>query len=324
VLVPNEQAGARVHVSELATEKAEAIFIAHTIERLMGGTDSLSLYADKVAGDEGPVCGSFGDIAVLFRLKALASGLEQALAHQGIPCQSVGQGDRMHGRQGRALLAVLRCLRNPGDRLASDLVEAEFKQSPQELEEQMEPYRRSRTERGSSVREWIEGFGEFGWLDLQEESRKEVWETLVRISVPFGKDWDGFMRTISLSQDTDFLERKSERVTLATLHAAKGLEFPVVFIVGCEDLLLPCHVGAQNTDLQEERRLFYVGMTRACRLLYLTRARSRFLYGERKSSPPSRFLEDIARKRVKHVRHESRERKKKREDPQIPLFKMST
>ena len=100
-LVPTEPAGARVHVSELATEKAEAIFIAQTIERLMGGTDSLSFYADKVAGDEGSVCGSFGDIAILFRLKALASGIEEALAYQGIPCQSVGQGDRMRGPQGR-------------------------------------------------------------------------------------------------------------------------------------------------------------------------------------------------------------------------------
>jgi DNA helicase-2/ATP-dependent DNA helicase PcrA len=313
-----------VLVSDLATEKTEAIFIAHTIERLMGGTDSLSLYSDKVAGDEGPVCGSFGDIAILFRLKALAPGLEQALAHQGIPCQSVGQGDRMRGRQGRAILALLRCLRNPDDRLAGDLVQGEFNKSPRELREQMEPYRRERVERHGSVREWIEGIGDFEWIDLEEESWKDAWEALVRMSVSFGNDWEAFLRAFALSQDTDFLERKTERVALATLHAAKGLEFPVVFIAGCEDLLLPCHVGVQETDLEEERRLFYVGMTRACRLLYLTRARSRFLYGERKSSPPSRFLEDIPGKRVKRVRHESKVGKKRREDPQMSLFKMPT
>ena len=323
-LVPTEQAGARVHVSDLATEKAEAIFIAHTIERLMGGTDSLSFYADQVADDEGSVCGGFGDIAILFRLKALAPGFEQALAHQGIPCQSVGQGDRMRGRQGRAILALLRCLRNPEDRIACERIQGEFNKSPQAVQGQLEPYRRMCAERRRSVREWIEGLGAFEWLDLEEESWKEAWEALMRMSVSFGNDWDGFMRAFALSQDTDFLERKAERVTLATLHAAKGLEFPVVFIAGCEDLLLPCHVGAQETDLEEERRLFYVGMTRACRLLYLTRARSRFLYGERKSSPPSRFLEDIPRKRVKRVRHESRKGKKKREDPQMSLFKMPT
>jgi len=321
-LVPTEQAGARVHVSDLATEKAEAIFIAQTIESLMGGTDSLSFYADKVAGDEGSVCGSFADIAILFRLKALAPGLEQALAYQGIPYQSVGQGDRMRGRQGRAILALLRCLRNPGDGIACELIQGEFNKSPQAVREKMESYRHELVERRSSVREWIEGIGEFEWIDLEEESWKEAWEALVRMSVSFDNDWDGFLRALALYQDTDFLERKAERVTLATLHAAKGLEFPVVFIAGCEDLLLPCHVGAQETDLEEERRLFYVGMTRACRLLYLTRARSRFLYGERKSSPPSRFLEDIPRKRVTRVRHENREGKKKREDPQMSLFKM--
>jgi DNA helicase-2/ATP-dependent DNA helicase PcrA len=321
-LVPTEQLGARVQVSDLSTEKAEAIFIAQTIERLMGGTDSLSFYADKVAGDEGSVCGSFGDIAILFRLKALAPGIEEALGHQGIPYQSVGQGDRMRGRQGRAILAVLRCLRNPEDRIACELIQGEFKQSPQAVQEQMEPYRRACAERRRSVQEWIEGIREFEWLDLEEESRKEAWEALVLMSLSFGSDWDGFMRALALSQDTDFLERKAERVTLATLHAAKGLEFPVVFIAGCEDLLLPCHVGGQEADLEEERRLFYVGMTRACRLLYLTRARSRFLYGERKSSPPSRFLEDIPRKRVTRVRHENRVGKKKREDPQMSLFKL--
>jgi DNA helicase-2/ATP-dependent DNA helicase PcrA len=320
-LVPTEKAGSKVQVGDLPTGKAEAIFIAHTIERLMGGTDSMSLYADKVAGHDGPVCGSFGDIAVLARLKALAPGIEHALAHQGIPYQSVGQGDRLRGRQGRAILAVLRCLRNPEDRMASELVQGEFKKSPQALREHMDRYRRERVERRCSVREWIEGLGEFEWLDLEEESWKEVWEGLVRMSVSFGNDWDAFTRALALSQDTDFLETKTERVTVTTLHAAKGLEFPVVFIAGCEDLLLPCQVGAQETDLDEERRLFYVGMTRACRLLYLTRARSRFLYGERRSSPPSRFVEDIPGKKVNRIRHESREGKKKREDPQMSLFK---
>jgi DNA helicase-2/ATP-dependent DNA helicase PcrA len=319
-LVPTERAGARVQIGELPTEKAEAIFIAHTIERLMGGTDSLSLYAEKVAGHDGPVCGSFGDIAVLARLKALAPGIEQALAHQGIPYQSVGRADRLRGRQGRAILALLRCLRDPADRIACERVQEELKRSPQALREQMDSYRRERVERRSTVQEWIEGLGAFEWLDLAEESRKDAWEALMRMSASFGTDWDAFLRALALSQDTDFLEGKTERVTVATLHAAKGLEFPVVFIAGCEDLLLPCRLGARKTDLEEERRLFYVGMTRACRLLYLTGARSRFLYGERRSSPPSRFVEDIPGNRLKRIRHEAREGKKKREDPQMPLF----
>jgi superfamily I DNA/RNA helicase len=138
------------------------------------------------------------------------------------------------------------------------------------------------------------------------------------MSASFENDWERFLRSLVLSQDTDFLEKKTERVTLATLHAAKGLEFPVVFIAGCEEGLLPCRVGSQKTDLQEERRLFYVGMTRACRLLYLTRARSRFLYGERSSPPPSPFLDDLPGKYITRVLQGKG--KKKPKDPQLSLF----
>jgi len=318
-LVPTEPADARLHFVDLATEKAEAIFIAHTIERLMGGMDSLSLYADKVAGHEGPVCGSFGDIAILFRLKALAPAIEKALEHQGIPYQTVGQADRLRGRQGRTLVAVLRWLKDPADRMAYEQIEGEIKRLPADIGQQVERYWQERNKKECTVRDWIEGLEEFEWLPLGEEAWKEAWETLLRASFSFGNDLGAFLRSLVLSQDTDFLERRTERVTLATLHAAKGLEFPVVFIAGCEDLLVPCQVGAQETDLEEERRLFYVGMTRACRLLYLTRAGSRFLYGERRSSAPSRFLEDIPEERVTRVR-QGKGKKRPPKDPQLSLF----
>jgi DNA helicase-2/ATP-dependent DNA helicase PcrA len=320
-LVPTESAEAKVHVADLATEKAEAIFIAHTIEGLMGGMDSLSLYAGKVAGHEGPVCGSFGDIAILFRLKALAPAIEQALVHQGIPYQTVGQADRLRDRQGRTLLAVLRWLKDPADRMAYEQIEGEVKGMPDDVGQQVERYWQERNKKGCTVRDWVEGLKEFQWLPLEEEAWKEAWESLLRASFSFGNDLGAFLRSLVLSQDTDFLERKTERVTLATLHAAKGLEFPVVFIAGCEHLLVPCRVGARETDLEEERRLFYVGMTRACRLLYLTWAGSRFLYGERRSSAPSRFLEDVPEKRVTRVRQGKKEGKKKPpKDRQLSLF----
>jgi len=324
-LVPTEAEGPKVHVGELASEKAEAVFIAQTIERLMGGTDSLSLYAGKVAGYEGPVCGSFGDIAVLFRLKALAPGIEQALEYQGIPYQGAGRADRLRSRQGRSLLAVLRWLKDPQDRLAFEQIREEIKGLPRDMPEQIERYRRERIRKDSAVRDAIEGLAKLDWIPLEEEDWKEAWEVLGRMSASFGNDWDAFVRSLVLSRDTDLLERKSERVTLATLHAAKGLEFPVVFIAGCEDLLLPCRVGAQDTDPEEERRLFYVGMTRSGRLLYLTRARSRFLHGERRTSPPSPFLGDIPQQRVTRIQRVRKEGgKRPAADPQMSLFKLPT
>lgn len=87
---------------------------------------------------------------------------------------------------------------------------------------------------------------------------------------------------------------KAEEVTLMTLHNAKGLEFPIVFLVGVEENLLP-HRNSLNRleDLEEERRLFYVGITRAQERLYLSYAEEREIYGKRESTRPSRFLEDI-------------------------------
>ncbi len=84
-----------------------------------------------------------------------------------------------------------------------------------------------------------------------------------------------------------------EKVSLLTLHAAKGLEFPVVFIVGCEEHLLPLDIAGMKGDGQEERRLFYVGMTRAKENLFLTRAGRRQLFGKPMFNAPSPFLEDI-------------------------------
>jgi len=105
-----------------------------------------------------------------------------------------------------------------------------------------------------------------------------------------------YLEQVALVADVDALqEGEAHHVTLITLHSAKGLEFPVVFIAGVEEGLLPISraIDAEYTDpmpLEEERRLFYVGITRAERLLYLTHAGSRISYGRYQSAVPSRFL----------------------------------
>jgi DNA helicase-2/ATP-dependent DNA helicase PcrA len=98
----------------------------------------------------------------------------------------------------------------------------------------------------------------------------------------------------AIGQNEDALEYNVEKVSLMTLHAAKGLEFPVVFIVGCEDNLLPLDLIAMKGEPQEERRLFYVGMTRAREHLYLTLAKRRQLFGQTLIQNPSPYLADIA------------------------------
>lgn len=104
----------------------------------------------------------------------------------------------------------------------------------------------------------------------------------------------GFLEEIALVSDIDSFDADAEAVTLMTLHAAKGLEFPVVFMVGMEESLFP-HSRAlyDQNQMEEERRLCYVGMTRAKEELYLLHASRRLLYGNVQHNPPSRFLSDI-------------------------------
>ncbi|MBX5469135.1 MAG: UvrD-helicase domain-containing protein [Thermoleophilaceae bacterium] len=102
-----------------------------------------------------------------------------------------------------------------------------------------------------------------------------------------------FLQQIALFSDQDAIRDEEGTVTLMTLHNAKGLEFPVVFIIGCEEGVFPHSRAIEEGDLEEERRLAYVGITRAKRELYLTFARTRALYGGRDWNLPSRFLDEL-------------------------------
>ena len=104
-----------------------------------------------------------------------------------------------------------------------------------------------------------------------------------------------FLNDLALIADTDDEDMESSEVTLMTLHAAKGLEFPVVFLVGMEENVFPLSRASEDEDeLEEERRLAYVGITRAERILYLTNANSRLLYGRTNYNQPTRFLREIS------------------------------
>jgi len=110
-----------------------------------------------------------------------------------------------------------------------------------------------------------------------------------------------FLEQISLVADTDELDPDESRVVLMTLHSAKGLEFPVVFLLGCEEGVFP-HTRAltEPDELEEERRLAYVGITRARERLYVSHAWSRALFGTTQYNPPSRFLDEIPPELVQH------------------------
>ncbi|HHT9104386.1 MAG TPA: ATP-dependent helicase [Candidatus Wujingus californicus] len=119
----------------------------------------------------------------------------------------------------------------------------------------------------------------------------------------------GFLEDVALVSDVDEFEGDMDSVTLMTLHTAKGLEFPIVFITGMEEGLLP-HSESRHSDeeIEEERRLCYVGITRAMKELYITHAKRRMRYGQMNSSVPSRFLDEIPREimdEIDRVNHQS-------------------
>lgn len=130
---------------------------------------------------------------------------------------------------------------------------------------------------------------------LQGESREENVKELLSVAETYNElGLAGFLEEVALVSSNDDAEGGINSVTLMTLHAAKGLEFPVVFLVGMEETVFP-HSRAlyDQSEMEEERRLCYVGMTRAKEELYLSYATARMLYGTHAYNPPSRFIADI-------------------------------
>jgi superfamily I DNA/RNA helicase len=123
---------------------------------------------------------------------------------------------------------------------------------------------------------------------------QEVFDRLCCDAVNCSNDLGTFLDTLALNGDTESLWPDAEKVSLMTMHAAKGLEFPVVFVTGCEKGLLPfARPGKAPLNIDEERRLLYVAMTRAQEILCLTYAKKRRIYSTMKETGRSVFLSDI-------------------------------
>lgn len=144
----------------------------------------------------------------------------------------------------------------------------------------------------------VRRIGYLQYLDdgtAQGESRQENIKELIGVAKTYQDvGMEGFLEEVALISDLDQSDLGSDTITLMTLHAAKGLEFPVVFMVGMEETIFPHSRALYNqSEMEEERRLCYVGMTRAREELYLISTTSRMLYGGVQHNPPSRFLSEI-------------------------------
>jgi len=164
----------------------------------------------------------------------------------------------------------------------------------------------------------LDDIGYRTYIDDGTDEGRDRWENVTelrRLATEYKNEGlEAFLENVALVSDQDTLDESSNVPTLLTLHAAKGLEFPVVFIMGLNDGTLP-HIRSFDDPeaMQEERRLFYVGITRAENQLYLLHSLNRYTYGYSEPADPSRFLADIPYDLLDDGRPGRSQRKRKRE-----------
>ena len=285
-LLPNRPDGSPVRFAAAESDFSEGIFIAKEIARMTGGVDMLE--SDRTA--ERSVYRSFSDIAILCRTHRQADLIEKCLVHDSIPCVVTGRENYLEDDTVRGVLAFFRFLLDQRDlpSLRSSL--RCLWNCPADLADQAAAYFSGT--RGTSPEDWKNEFRGLGALEFwageaesylpllkKERPRKllEHWyhgkepspamEKLLQASV-FFSDLPTFLQNLLLGQEGD-LRRTAVKsydagaVHLMTLHGSKGLEFPVVFLAGVKKGNIPFESERRLSDPDEERRLFFVGLTRA-------------------------------------------------------------
>jgi DNA helicase II / ATP-dependent DNA helicase PcrA len=311
----------KLEIYGASTDKAEAETVVHRIEQLMGGTSYFSLDSGRTSGTE-TTTRDFGDFAVLYRTSAQSRLLEEAFHRSGIPYQIVGQTPLVESKEIRLILAYLWLTINPTAAFYQEQVYANARRKDLARIGAFLPRLRalSSAQPVATLIETIQTFlnTEVG-VDFTEAQHQRIAQ-VSRRAAPFAQHLAAFLEAMVLQNEADHYHSQADRVTLMTLHAAKGLEFPVVFIVGCEEGLLPYQLAGRTSDVEEERRLFYVGITRAQQKLILLHAKRRVLFGQSSQNPLSRFVNDIALTLKEVKAHQARKPNAAPEAAQLSLF----
>lgn len=277
--------------SRLIEEKC----IAHNIPyRLVGG---VNFYQRKEIKD------------ILAYLKTIANGQDDLAVQRiinvpkrGIGATSIGKVIAWASAEGMSFYAgCARAAAVPGLGKTAGKIKA--------FVDQIESFRERMADEEYSIRELIEDIlEETGYRqeleaegEIESQTRLENIDELINKAVSYSEDSEHpdlneFLEEVALVADVDRMDDSENRVTLMTLHSAKGLEFPVVYLSGLEDGLFPSSMSIMSddrTEIEEERRLCYVGITRAMERLVITAARLRMVNGETRYSKVSRFVEEI-------------------------------
>ena len=279
-LFTEKNGGEDIAIKQMQNEEEEALFVVAEIEKLQNKYE-------------------YKDCAVLYRINAQSRALEEALLQYGLPYMLIG-GVRFYERKEiKDILSYMRLIINPNNEVAQDRIMKLGKRKWAEFIEKSKNIRKG-IEKKDTEGLMEEIFSATNYLALYNEKDPDEYSRLENIkelksvanSYPNIND---FLEQIALVE-SEYSEGEKKRkgedgVRLMTLHQAKGLEFSVVFMVGVEEGILPHSRSTfDHFQLEEERRLMYVGVTRAKERLYITHARRRFLFGRRMESAPSRFI----------------------------------
>jgi uncharacterized protein (TIGR00375 family) len=304
------QEGVRIKIAPHSTEKSEAEYIARTIEQLSGGLRFFSMDSKVTEGEGDKAIESLSDFAILCRTKAQMKPIEKALNDHTIPYQKVSEDAFFYHPLVKKIRDSFYYAQNP--------------ENPH-LQKRLELHGLDITANGAMeklqkcnhIPDGIEYIVNQFFSDI--DSDEEVLKRLLEVGKQFNNKIDDFLKYLTLGSSTDLYEKETEKVSLMTLHSSKGLEFQCAFIAGCEKGLIPYELfSTQETDNEEEKRLLYVGMTRAKSYLYLTHARSRFIMGQERQMQRSPFLNRIEKELTEIEKNTYK--KKQKDDSQLKLF----
>ncbi len=289
----DKKTGPKIAIFQARSEVDEALFLLDQISSLIKETPELSL----------------NSFAILYRTNAQSRALEEVFLKAGLPYKLVGGVQFYERKEIKDVLSYLRLASNPKDSVSKKRIEKLGKGRAQKFYEVL-------------LSEKSEGSPEISTLDLldlilektgyldylddgteQGKARVENVKELRSVAEQF-PELTQFLENVALIQDnqmpdSSLSEQQREAVTLMTIHASKGLEFPVVFLVGMEEGLFPHSRSMLDPNqMEEERRLAYVGITRAKDQLFLTYARTRLYFGTRSNNLVSRFLASVPEKLI--------------------------
>lgn len=297
----DNQEGDDIHIHEAKNELSEAEFIITQIES--------QRYQGKI---------NYSDIAILYRTNAQSRVIEEVLLHHGMPYILVG-GTRFYDRKEiRDVLAYLRMVQNPKDNVSRKRIEKLGKGRYQKFlifEESFSSKNKSTIEILDEVIKNTDYLKLYDENNEEDKDRLENIKELRSVAIEFS-ELPNFLENVALVQNTNMPDDKDDEenknaITLMTLHAAKGLEFSIVFMIGMEEGLFPHNRALMDkNELEEERRLCYVGITRAMKKLYFTYAQKRLFFGHRSSNTVSRFImelpENVIEKNLNKIEQEKR------------------